>query len=263
MTEAEWWECTDPQAMLEFLQGKSDDRKLRLFALACCRRIWHLLGDCDRTLVESRERHVEGSASGAELDEEQEQLKIAMEEYDGGLCRRGHLSDSVTRAVCMACSFPADGSSFWTPGDWHQVAVGAARHAAEAPRSWASEMSEDWLGRGLDCPENLAIVMDEARRVEKESQSLLLRCIFGDPFRPVAVDPAWLAWNDGTIPKLARVIYEERRLPWGELDLHLLAALAEVLEDAGCTDAVILGHCRAEGPHVRGCWVVDLLLGRG
>jgi hypothetical protein len=93
---------------------------------------------------------------------------------------------------------------------------------------------------------------------------LLLRDIFGPlPFRPVPIDPAWLAWNDGTVPRLAQAAYEHRSLPDGHLDPSRLAVLADALEDAGCTDPDILNHCRTPGVHVRGCWVVDLLLGKG
>ena len=83
----------------------------------------------------------------------------------------------------------------------------------------------------------------------------LLREIFGNPFRPVALDSSWLAWNDGTIPELAQSIYDQRAF-------DRLPALADALEVAGCTNADILNHCHSEGPHVRGCWVVDLLLGK-
>jgi len=82
----------------------------------------------------------------------------------------------------------------------------------------------------------------------------LVREIFGNPFHPVKVDPAWLAWNDRTIPKMARVIYDERRF-------QDLLVLADALEEAGCTDRDILTHCRLPMAHVRGCWVVDALLG--
>ena len=61
---------------------------------------------------------------------------------------------------------------------------------------------------------------------------------------------------------MAQVIYEDRDLPSGHLDNARLAVLGDALEDAGCTDADILKHCRGSGPHVRGCWVVDLLLGK-
>jgi hypothetical protein len=90
----------------------------------------------------------------------------------------------------------------------------------------------------------------------------LLRCIFDNPFRPVSLDPAWLSWHDATVPKLAQAVYDDRELPSGHLDTHRLAVLADALEDAGCSDQDILSHCRGPGPHVRGCWVVDLLLGK-
>lgn len=84
---------------------------------------------------------------------------------------------------------------------------------------------------------------------------VLLREIIGNPFCPVTADPSWLAWNGRTAEILAERIYEERR--FGDLPI-----LADALEEAGCTDEAILAHCRQPGDHVRGCWVVDLLLGK-
>jgi hypothetical protein len=81
----------------------------------------------------------------------------------------------------------------------------------------------------------------------------LLRDIFV-PFAAVGVAPAWRSWSGSLIPKLAEAIYDERafvRLP----------ILGDALEDAGCTDTAILDHCHGPGPHVRGCWVIDLILG--
>jgi hypothetical protein len=86
--------------------------------------------------------------------------------------------------------------------------------------------------------------------------------IFGNPFRPITINPAWLTWNDGTVVRLAQSAYEERHLPAGLLDNARLVVLADALEEASCDNAEILSHCRGPGPHVRGCWVVDLLLGR-
>jgi hypothetical protein len=104
---------------------------------------------------------------------------------------------------------------------------------------------------------------DLRRAEEKKAQSLFLRDIFGPlPFFPPSPDPGWLSWHGSTIPKLARAIYDERALPSSHLDNTRLAILADALEDAGCTDPDLLGHCRSPGPHVRGCWVVDLLLGK-
>jgi hypothetical protein len=85
----------------------------------------------------------------------------------------------------------------------------------------------------------------------------LFRDIFGNPFRPLpTVSAEWLARNDGTVPKLARGIYEERAF-------DRMPILADALEEAGCEGAEILAHCRQPGEHVRGCWVIDLLTGRG
>jgi hypothetical protein len=91
----------------------------------------------------------------------------------------------------------------------------------------------------------------------------VLRDIFGNAFRPVALDPAWLTWNDGAAVSLAQAVYDDRELPSGHLDVTRLAVLADMLEEAGATDAELLGHLRSIRPHVKGCWAVDLLLGRG
>jgi hypothetical protein len=63
--------------------------------------------------------------------------------------------------------------------------------------------------------------------------------------------------------RLAQAAYEDRHLPAGTLDDTRLLILADALEEAGCSDAAILGHLRGPGPHVRGCWVLDLILGKG
>jgi hypothetical protein len=92
-------------------------------------------------------------------------------------------------------------------------------------------------------------------RTEREAQARLLRDVFGAPTRPApAFARSWLAWNDGTARKMAQTIYQHRRFA----DLPILA---DALEDAGCADADVLTHCRG-GEHVRGCWVVDLLLNK-
>src|SRR5262249_44983281 len=75
----------------------------------------------------------------------------------------------------------------------------------------------------------------------------LLHEVAGNPFRPVAVEPAWLSWGGGTVGGLARVAHDERRF-------GLLPVLADALEDAGCADRALLGHCRSGLRHVRGCW---------
>jgi hypothetical protein len=92
-------------------------------------------------------------------------------------------------------------------------------------------------------------------RVSRAQVSILKDIL--NPFRSApSLAPAILTWDGGTVPKLAAAIYDERAF-------DRLPVLADALEDAGCTDAGILGHCRSGGGHVRGCWVVDLVLGKG
>ncbi len=95
--------------------------------------------------------------------------------------------------------------------------------------------------------------------VLREPVCCLLRDLFGNPFQPVALNPAW---RTPTVTALATAAYEERHLPAGTLDPDRLAILADALEDAGCASADILSHLRGPGPHVRGCWVIDALLGK-
>jgi hypothetical protein len=99
---------------------------------------------------------------------------------------------------------------------------------------------------------------------EQRAQTYLLRCIFGLlPFRPLPPPTSSLLdWNHSLIVRMAEAIYEEREMPDGTLDVARLAVLADALTDAGCTDTDLLEHLRGPGPHVRGCWGIDLLTAR-
>jgi hypothetical protein len=99
---------------------------------------------------------------------------------------------------------------------------------------------------------NAADFASFALKGQRPVQSHTLREIFGNPFRPVALDPAW---QTATVVALTQAIYDEPAF-------DRLPILADALEDAGCTDADMLNHCRQPGAHVRGCWVVDLLLAK-
>ena len=97
------------------------------------------------------------------------------------------------------------------------------------------------------------------RTEARQNQARVLHDIVGNPYRPVTLDQACLTPQ---VVALGQAAYEQRDLPAGTLDLARLAVLADALEGAGCTDSDLLGHLRGPGPHVRGCWAVDLLLGR-
>src|SRR5581483_8318470 len=101
---------------------------------------------------------------------------------------------------------------------------------------------------------SLVANMDDVER-EQAAVAGLVREVFGSPVRPARLDPSRLRWHDGTIPRIAQGIYEERAF-------DRLPVLHDALLDAGCDDEAILAHCRGAGLHVRGCWVIDLILGK-
>jgi hypothetical protein len=216
MIEAEWLACTDWRKMLEFLRGKASDRKLRLFACACCRRIWHLLPH-----------------------EENRELVAAVEDRPDGTFYDPDLNSAIVASSGRESECGEDGA-YWAVKYLGRsyYKIGALDSAVAVALKVARRMGEGVISA-----------------TELATQAGLLRDVFAHSFRPSPLDPSWLAWNGGTVPKLAQAIYDDRRFS----DLPILA---DALEEAGCTDADILTHCRSEGPHVRGCWVVDLLLGK-
>ncbi|AWM42422.1 hypothetical protein C1280_28270 [Gemmata obscuriglobus] len=94
--------------------------------------------------------------------------------------------------------------------------------------------------------------VEVGRQFEAKQQTVLVRDIFGNPFRPVRFDMGWLT---GAAVSLADAIYRGQAF-------ERLPVLADALEASGCDDPSILAHCRSGAPHVRGCWAVDLVLGR-
>jgi hypothetical protein len=232
MTEAEWLSCQDPQPMLNALSPGASGRKLRLFACACCRRVWHLLGDeRSRTAVEVAERYADALATEEDLAEAGDAAEAAARRA------RGRVRIAVSRAARDAVGDAAAVGAVADGAAW------AAATAAGYGSPWGEITDAPWLAR-------------------LREHAALLRDIFGSPFRAPTAEPSWLAWNDHCVERIAEVIYEERRLQEGTLDPARLAVLADALLDAGCDDEDLIQHCRSDGPHVRGCWAVDLLLAK-
>jgi hypothetical protein len=104
-------------------------------------------------------------------------------------------------------------------------------------------------------------VASQGVSIERQAEPYcsLLRELFGNPFRPVTINPIWLT---PAVTSLAQAAYQHRSEPSGQLDPDRLAVLSDALEEAGCDDDDILSHLRGPGPHVRGCWAVDLTLGK-
>ena len=224
MTEADWLACRNPPVMLEFLRGKASERKLRLFACGCCYRLtelWGILDEDELVAIDFANLYADGGATREGLKLMRDDLSYIDDCYGGSEEIRFHALDCVT-AIPL--------------GDVNGLANRIIEYF---------ENDHHWTEAELEAEQ-------EAERV---LQCEILRDFFGNPFRSVAVEPSWLTWNDGTIPRLAQAIYDERAF-------DRLPSLADALEEAGCTNADILGHCRRSGQHVRGCWVVDLILGK-
>ena len=277
MTKVEWNACTDPTPMLEVLRGKASARKLRLLAYACVRRISHLLADDrGRQAIEVAERFADGLADPAERRIARDASWAAVNWVDD-LWVSWPAAFAGTAATLAA----SDGNEIvWDysgrcinptgrPADNPDShAAGAALCSAEAAAFEAAQRREaGWQARPAwerawreakrvvrgDSPLVHFALCRLTLAVERKEQASLIREVFGHPFRPANVDPAYLGWSDGAIRKMAQAIYDERAF-------DRLPVLADALEDAGCTDATILSHCRVWGEHVRGCWVVDALL---
>jgi hypothetical protein len=219
MTEAEWQVCSNSYPMLRPCRKiiRYHPRKGRLFAVACCYRIWHLLTDPrSRTAVKIAEQYAEGMVS-------QDQLRLAEEG-----AQAAH-AEAFRRKGKVGAS-----------GEW------AAEFAAASDAWFAAQHASNFAYVAAGDP-----VSEPGP--EKAAQADLARCIFGPlPFRSVAAETSWLTV---TVVSLAQVVYQEQAF-------DRLPILADALEDTGCDDADILGHCRGPGPHVRGCFVLDVLLGK-
>jgi hypothetical protein len=228
MREQDWLTSADPEAMLDYVRGQTTDRKLRLFACACCRDVWHLLPDArSRAAVEVSERYADGLAG----PKEQARARGAAVSPTGAVAWAAYWAVSNKLATCVV--------------NVSHITVEARARAAEAQaRAGGADQAADRIA-----------AWEGASHAALREQACLLRDIRGNPFRCVAADPAWLAWRGGLVVAMARQLYEAR-------DFGDLAILADALEDAGCTDAELLGHCRSGGRHVRGCWALDLLLGK-
>jgi hypothetical protein len=238
MTEAAWNVCTDLHKMLEFVRRTdwADDRKLRLFAGACCQRIFPLLAD-------------ERSRQAVEAAEQYADSRIGQE----GL-HSAHLS---ARRAYQAARTPASRASSNSA-----QTCSAPELLLRVDRIFAHDV--DLVALAADVAgEALAFKADPVRgssrwyavlQAEQKVQCAVLRDLFGLlTFRPVEINPCW---RTPTVVALATAVYEERR--WQDLPI-----LGDALQEAGCADEEVLAHCRGPGPHARGCWLVDLLLKKG
>ena len=147
---------------------------------------------------------------------------------------------------------------------WHKADAAVYEELNELPdsdpRIWAAYAAAYGSNPQLSISGVLKAVFDSKFYDEwkKEIITLLHECI-GNPFRPCGFQPNW---RTPIVLGIAEMAYLERDLPTGHLDNARLAVLSDALEEAGCDDAELLSHLRSPGPHVRGCWALDLILGK-
>jgi|SRR5579883_985621 len=192
-------------------------RKERLFACACCRRLWgYLIDKRSRAAVEAAEQFADGLIDREKLDRARE-------------------------AAILAAHIAA------TPDIFYLAPEDAAECVASPNRDAVFEMAPT---RVLQ----ISVALERrSLRQEQREQVDLFRDLFGNPFRKVKLPPSW---RTDTAMSLARTMYESR-------DFSAMPILADALQEAGCDNDDILAHCRdPKQVHVRGCWVVDLILGK-
>jgi hypothetical protein len=243
MTEAEWLACQDHTQLMSHLVWESggrgvSDRKLRLSACACCRSMWDEFPHegCRRAVI-AAEDYADRLVSEEELGRAHEEIsKWPVGDMDFTLVDHDEWAKvPANRAVMVA----------------YMAAGNLGGETTAAGLSWLMQgtltASEHTPGRLVEFRSS------QGRAAQSDGEIVgLLRDIFGNPFRPVTFLPEW---HTSTVVALAQQMYDSR-------DFSAMPILADALQDAGCASDDILDHCRGAGPHVRGCWVVDLVLGK-
>jgi hypothetical protein len=227
-----------------FSDCRTSERKLRLFSCACYFRIRHRLsGPLAPVAVEIAEQFADGLVPAWELNEVHHRLLAQLDAIEN----RWRASQGAEREALRPVH------------DGLALALQVTRR--EAPKAAYYASSNAYLSVAALPPDG-----PDARSVqgeEKHRQADLLRCLLGPAlFRPLPASGSWREGNDGLVTGLAVAADLERDLPARTLNPLRLAVLADALEEAGCTEQEVLDHLREPGPHLRGCWAVDLALGR-
>jgi hypothetical protein len=222
VTEAQWLACENPLTMIRALRQRVGERKWRLFCCALCRWGWERLAD------PRARRAVEVAERFADGLAAEEELRAARDATQ-------QLQSEHTRARREGA---AAGPAGW---------ISAAQHAVMRVPQPQAAVSTLWP----DLLEGESPAARQARRRARD-RALLYDILGLLPFRPASFSPQW---RTDTALALARQMYDSR-------DFGAMPILADALQEAGCDSEDILAHCRGDGPHVRGCWVIDLVLGK-
>jgi hypothetical protein len=257
MTEAEWLACEDSEVMLLFLHTErqklegwksrllrwqrkkrvsTSDRKMQRLLLAYYYRHADLLNVHCKYVFDLAESYAEGDATYQEL-EEASSLCLGCVKCDEQRCSLGYF-------VGRACLQPQSKFSIYAQsyaGDALDTLVRA---------SYIAQLDNDGYGSSGAKEQNVQVYDSSEKKVVAD----LLREVIGNPYNRITLNSTWLT---STVVALAMQMYESR-------DFSAMPILADALQDAGCDTEDVLNHCRdPKATHVLGCWVVDLVLGKG
>jgi hypothetical protein len=269
MTERAWQACADPFRLLG-PAGLGLSSKGLFFCCACWQEAEHLLTAPARRSLR-RLRRLAGNIPDPDREPGAfDEFLLAVSEIEWALAHafwskapwRSWGTDDWMDYLGVALAAGTD--SALTRWDRASVHAGAALTVVGAAM-WGDEIL--MLKDDLDDPPSARGLAQRIARCAAEAggeaaqewparqrrHADLLRDVTGNPSWPVAINPAWAAWNRGAVGTLAGSIRDEGR--FGDLPI-----LADALEEAGCVDGNLLGHLRGAGPHVPGCWALDLLL---
>jgi hypothetical protein len=235
VTEAEWF-AQDWVSLWLYLRKRgvartaAGRRRLRLFACGCCRMEISWLEGRGRRALDVAEQLADREVTEEQRrDAEQAVVQEADKLWGFAERMRGATRRRLGKKYYALC------------------AVRDALAIVELHKAVGSSVSmlANLLGKFGD-------ISHEEGQQWQSAVADTLRDVFGNPFRPVSFDTSW---TTPTVTALANAIYTDRAF-------HRLPLLAGGLEEAGCDNPYVIAHCRSPGPHVRGCWVVDLLLGK-
>ncbi len=223
MTEDMWLSCSELSPLNAFVRHGLSERKERLFECACCRRVLPQMSD-----------------------ERSCRAILVAEQYADGLATEDE-REAAANAAAKACTKEL---KLRFPG--HEDLLGMPPTLSNAAYNAVIDMG--WWGAApaFNSPSSIIRELVASPAQEEAAQCDLWRDVVGNPFRPITVRPNWVTQD---VVSFASKIYQERAA-------SRMVELANLLQEAGCDSDEVLSHCRGVGPHVRGCWVIDMLLGK-
>lgn len=242
--EAEWLSCDEPSALARYGNGRFDPLRFRWLVVEWGSRIRHNFNTYDRAWFAA---WVAGDDQYPEPDDPFWNYTLLSNPLDAKSYAEYCVDDIRHDNMILAAASAARSASIDVPRPKFDVVDFTKSHRGRSKVKLIAEkverdaIREQWL----------------AAKQAHENQINHLFCaqfrdVTGNPFRPVAFRPTWLTSDVvGLSGAIDATGYFDR-----------LPILADALEEAGCTSENVLRHCREQDVHVRGCWVIDNLLGR-